>query len=76
MLQVGSQIEDIKTKISYLKQIFQDYGIRESIMQASGPSSLNETQREQRQTFSDLKHDVIGFDEDLNSLVEFFLTAL
>ena len=42
-------------------------------MQAGGPSSLHETQREQRQPFSDLKHDVIGFDEDLNNLVEFLL---
>ena len=73
MLQVGSQIEDIKAKIAYLKQIFQDYGIIESIMQAGEPSSVNETQREQRQTFSDLKHDVIGFDDDLNNLVVFLL---
>ena len=30
VLQVGSQIEDIKAKIAYLKQIFQDYSIKES----------------------------------------------
>ena len=33
MLQVGSQIEDIKAKIAYLKQIFQDYSIKESTTQ-------------------------------------------
>ena len=54
VLQVGWQIENIQAKIAYVKQIFQDYGIKESTMQASGPSSLNEMQREQRQTFSDL----------------------
>ena len=48
VLQVGSLIEDIKAKIAYSKRIFQDYGIKESTMQASGPSSLNETQREKR----------------------------
>ena len=74
VLQVGSQIEDIKAKIAYLKQIFQDYGIIESTMQAGEPSSLNETQRESKDKhFLIFKHDVIGFDEDLNSLVEFLL---
>ena len=32
-LQVGSQIEDIKAKIAYLKQIFQDYSTKESTTQ-------------------------------------------
>ncbi|KAL4616009.1 hypothetical protein ACB092_07G168400 [Castanea dentata] len=72
--QVGSKIDVTKERISSLKQSFQDYGIRESTIQAGGPSSLNESPRDQRQTFSDLKHDVIGFDEDLNNLLKFLLS--
>jgi predicted AAA+ superfamily ATPase len=34
---------------------------------------LNERQREQRQTYSHLGHDVVGFEDDLNKLVEFLL---
>ena len=71
--QVGSKIDVTKARISNLKQSFQDYGIRESTIQAGGPSSLNESQREQRQTFSHLKDDPVGFDEDLNNLLEFLL---
>nr|POE61812.1 putative disease resistance protein [Quercus suber] len=72
--QIGSKIDAIKKKISNLKQSFQEYGIiRESTMQAGGPSSLNEREREQRQTFSHLQHEVVGFDKDLNELVEFLL---
>ena len=70
---VGSKIDATKARISNLKQSFQDYGIRESTIQAGGPSSLNESQREQRQTFSHLKDDPVGFDEDLNNLLEFLL---
>ncbi|KAK9987895.1 hypothetical protein SO802_028134 [Lithocarpus litseifolius] len=71
--QVGSKIEDIMTKISNLKTSFQGYGIRESMIKGGGSSSFNERQREQRQTFSHLEHDVVGFDDDLNKLVEFLL---
>ena len=70
VLQVGSQIEDIKAKIAYFFSRLWHNRIK---MQAGEPSSLNETQREQRQIFSDLKHDVIGFDNDLNRLAEFLL---
>ncbi|KAM4099162.1 hypothetical protein ACJW30_07G135000 [Castanea mollissima] len=72
--QVGSKIDAIKKRISNVKQSFQEYGIiRESTLQAGGPSSLNEREREQRQTFSHLQHEVVGFDNDLNELVEFLL---
>ncbi|KAK4562454.1 hypothetical protein RGQ29_005088 [Quercus rubra] len=71
--QVGSKIENIMTKISNLKTSFQGYGIRESMIKGGGSSSFNERQREQRQTFSHLEHDVVGFDDDLNKLVEFLL---
>ena len=69
MHQVGSKIEDIMTQISNLKTSFQGYGIRESMIKGGGSSSFNERQREQRQTFSHLEHDVVGFDDDLNKLV-------
>ena len=71
--QVGSKIEDIMTKISSLKTSFRDYGIRESMIKGGGSSSFNERKREERQTFSHLDHDVVGFDDDLNKLVEFLL---
>ncbi|XP_030943212.1 putative disease resistance protein At1g50180 [Quercus lobata] len=71
--QVGSKIEDIMTKISSLKTSFRDYGIRESMIRGGGSSSFNERKREERQTFSHLDHDVVGFDDDLNKLVEFLL---
>ncbi|XP_050262430.1 putative disease resistance protein At1g50180 isoform X3 [Quercus robur] len=72
--QVGAKIDAIKKRISNLKQSFQEYGIiRESTMQAGGPSSLNEREREQRQTFSHLQHEVVGFDNNLNELMEFLL---
>lgn len=73
MHHVGSKIEDIMIKISNLKTSFQGYGIRESMIKGGGSSSFNERQREQRQTFSHLEHDVVGFDDDLNKLVEFLL---
>ena len=72
--QVGSKIDAIMKRISNLKQSFQEYGIiRESTMQAGGLSSLSEREREQRQTFSHLQHEVVGFDKDLNELMEFLL---
>ena len=70
---VGSKIEDIKAKVSSLRTIFRDYGIRESMIKGGGFSSFNERKREERQTFSHLDHDVVGFDDDLNKLVEFLL---
>uniref|UniRef100_A0A7N2RDT6 Disease resistance protein n=1 Tax=Quercus lobata TaxID=97700 RepID=A0A7N2RDT6_QUELO len=71
--QVGSKIDVIKTRISNLKQSFQDYGIEKSTIQAGRLSSLTETQREQRQTFSHPEHDVVGFNDGLNKLVNFLL---
>ena len=71
--QVGSKIEDIKTKISSLKTSFRDYGIRESMIQGGGSSSSNEREREQRETFPHLEDDVVGFGNDVNKLVEFLL---
>ena len=73
MHQVGSEIEDIKTKISSLKTSFRDYGIRESMIKGGGSSSSNEREREQRETFSHLEDDVVGFGNDVNKLVEFLL---
>nr|XP_023899051.1 putative disease resistance protein At1g50180 [Quercus suber] len=70
---VGAEIENIKMKITNLKMNFRDYGIKESIIQGDGSSSSNEREREHRQTFSHLEHDVVGFDDDLNKLVEFLL---
>ncbi|GMY34937.1 putative disease resistance protein At1g50180 [Fagus crenata] len=70
---LGSEIADIMTKVSNLKTIFQAYGIKESILRGGGPSSSNERQREQRQTYSHLGHDVVGFEDDLNKLVAFIL---
>ncbi|GMY05527.1 putative disease resistance protein [Fagus crenata] len=57
---LGLEIADIMTKISNLKTIFQAYGIKESILRGGGLSSLNERQREQRQTYSHLGHDDTG----------------
>ena len=34
---------------------------------------MNASQRNERQTFPRLEHDVVGFDDDLNKLVEFLL---
>ena len=70
---VGSEIENIKMKITNLKTNFRDYGIKESIIQGGGSSSSNEREQECRQTFSHLEHDIVGFDDDLNKLVEFLL---
>ena len=70
---VGSGIAEIMTKISNLRTSFQEYGIRESIIQGGDPSTSNERQREQRQTYSHLGHDVVGFEDDLNKLVAFLL---
>ena len=69
---VGSKIEDIKAKVSILRTNFREYGIRESMIEGGGSSSFNERKRGERQTFSHLDHDVVGFDDDLNKLVEFF----
>ena len=72
--QVGSKIDAIKTRISNLKQSFQEYGIiRESTIQAVGPSSLNEPQPEQRKTYPYLEDDPVGFNDDLDELVEILL---
>nr|POE52554.1 putative disease resistance rpp8-like protein 2 [Quercus suber] len=57
---VGAEIENIKMKITNLKMNFRDYGIKESIIQGDGSSSSNEREREHRQTFSHLEHDVVG----------------
>ena len=74
MHQVGSKIDVIKTRISSLKQSFQEYGIlRESTIQAGGPSSLNEPQPEQRKTCPYLEDDPVGFNNDLDKLVEILL---
>uniref|UniRef100_A0A7N2MZU4 Disease resistance N-terminal domain-containing protein n=1 Tax=Quercus lobata TaxID=97700 RepID=A0A7N2MZU4_QUELO len=70
---VGSQIVNIKTKISILKTSFRDYGMRESIIQGGRSGSLNERQQEQRETYSYLEDDVVGFDNDVKKLVEFML---
>ncbi|GMY05693.1 putative disease resistance protein At1g50180 [Fagus crenata] len=70
---LGSEIADIMTKISNLERIFQVYGIESSIRRGRDLSALNERQQEQRQTFSHLGHDVVGFEDDLNKLVEFLL---
>ena len=70
---VGSEIENIKMKITNLKTNFRDYGIKESIIQGGGSSSSNEREQEHRQTFSHLEHDIVGFDDNLNKLVEFLL---
>ena len=70
---VGSQIVNIKAKIFILKTSFRDYGIRESIIQGGWSGSLNERQREQRETYSYLEDDVVGFDNDVKKLVEFML---
>lgn len=68
---VGLEIECIMTQISNLRTRFLDCGVRES--QGGGTSSSNEREQERRQTFSHLEHDVVGFDDDLNNLVEFLL---
>ncbi|GMY05536.1 putative disease resistance protein At1g50180 [Fagus crenata] len=70
---VGSEIAKIKTKISNLTTGLQTYGIRASLIEGSGASALNERQREQRQTYSHLEHDVVGFDDDVNKLLDFLL---
>ena len=70
---VGSKIEDIKAKVSILRTNFREYGIRESMIEGGGSSSFNERKRGERQTFSHLDHDVVGFDDDLNKLVAFLL---
>ena len=72
--QVGLKIDVLKTRIFNLKQFFKEYGIeRESTKQAGGPSSLNETQPKKRETYSHLQDDVVGFDNNLNELVDFLL---
>ncbi|KAM3695501.1 hypothetical protein ACJW31_07G136800 [Castanea mollissima] len=72
--QVRSMIDAIKTRISNLKQSFQEYGIiRESTIQAGGPSSLNESQPEQRKTYPYLEDDPVGFNDYLDELVEILL---
>ncbi|GMY05639.1 putative disease resistance protein [Fagus crenata] len=68
---VGSGIAEIMTKISVLRTSFREYGIRESIIQGGDPGASNERQREQRQTYSHLEHDVVGLGDDLNKLMAF-----
>ena len=70
---IGSAIADIMAKLSNLRRSFEDYGIRESIIQGGGQSSLNETQRERRETYSHAERVVVGLDDDTNRLVEFLL---
>jgi hypothetical protein len=70
---VGSEIAKIMTKISILTTRLQTYGIRESIIQGGHPGASNERQREQRQTYSHLEQDVVGFDDDVNKLLDFLL---
>ncbi|KAM4099155.1 hypothetical protein ACJW30_07G134300 [Castanea mollissima] len=72
--QVGSKIDAIKTRISNLKQSFQEYGIiRELTIQAGESSSLNEPQPEQRKTYSYLEVDAVGFNDHVDKLVEILL---
>ena len=71
--QVGLKIADIMTKLSNLRKSFEDNGIIESIMQGRRPSSLNETQREQRETYSHPERVVVGLEDDTNKLVAFLL---
>ncbi|KAK4562404.1 hypothetical protein RGQ29_005046 [Quercus rubra] len=69
----GSVISNITKQISMLRKTLLDYGygIRDSIIQVGGPSSLddrktyssNEREREHRQTFYHLEHDVVGFED-------------
>ena len=76
---VGSQIEDIRAKVSNLKTSFPEngpYGTKESkctAIEGGRFSSLKDSQQEQRQTFYHLEDDVIGFDNDLENLVELLL---
>jgi len=70
--QVGSKIADIMAKLSNLRKSFED-SIRESIMQGRGPSSLNETQRDQRETYPHPERIVVGLEDDTNKLVVFLL---
>ena len=69
---VGLKIDAFKTKISNLETSFRNNGIRESII-GGKLSPLNASQRSERQTFPRLEHDVVGFGDDLNKLVEFLL---
>nr|POE61813.1 putative disease resistance protein [Quercus suber] len=69
---VGLKIDAFKTKISNLETSFRNNFIRESII-VGKLSPLNASQRNERQTFPRLDHDVVGFDDDLNKLVEFLL---
>nr|POE70258.1 putative disease resistance protein [Quercus suber] len=71
--QLGSKIADIMSKLSNLRKSFEDNGIRESIMQGRGSSSLNETQREQRETYPHPERIVVGLEDDTNKLVAFLL---
>ena len=70
--QFGLKIDVIKTRISNLKQSFQEYGI-EPTRQAGGSSSFDDMRPEQRETYSHQRHHVVGFDNDLKELVEFLL---
>ena len=72
VLQVGSKIADIMAKLSNLRKSFED-SIRESIMQGRGPSSLNETQRDQRETYPHPERIIVGLEDDTNKLVVFLL---
>ncbi|KAK4562440.1 hypothetical protein RGQ29_005077 [Quercus rubra] len=56
-----------------LKRIWHNKRINNASRAVGGPSSFNETQLEQRETYSHLQHDVVGFDKYLKELVEFLL---
>ena len=70
--EIGLKIDAFKTKISNLETSFRNNGIRESII-GGKLSPLNASQRDERQTYPRLEHDVVGFDDDLKKLVEFLL---
>ena len=78
----GSVISNITKQISMLRKTLLDYGygIRDSIIQVGGPSSLddrktyslNEREREHRQTFYHLEHDIVGFEDGVYKLLRVF----
>nr|POE70263.1 putative disease resistance protein [Quercus suber] len=69
---VGSEIPKIMTRISNLTTRLLAMGIREST-EGGRLSSLSEKEQKQRQTYSYLEHDPVGFDDHRNELVEFLL---
>ncbi|KAM7486214.1 hypothetical protein LguiA_002223 [Lonicera macranthoides] len=68
---VGSKIDSIKTKISNLATSLQSYGIRAVTEGGEGPSSSHERVNQLRRSYSHvIEEDFVGFDEDVNILVE------